>query len=103
MSRRARRDLFAVTAVLSLAIWLMLTVAEGYEPLHAWLHGGKIPDNDDCAVAMVLHGKVDASPVVVEVSLAPALVIGEVLTPDPIFAPVDCSLFPGRGPPAPLA
>ena len=103
MSRRARRNFFAATAGLSLVIWLTLTVAESYRPLHAWLHGGTIPDNDDCAIVMILHGKVDTSVVVVNVSVTPALVVGDVLTPAPIFAPVAYSLLPSRGPPARLA
>ena len=100
MSRRTRRSLFAVAGVLTLAIWLVLTAAEGYEPLHAWLHGGKIPVNDDCAVVTILHGKVDTSVVVVNVSVTPAVVFGDVLAPAPIFASVDYSLLPNRGPPS---
>jgi hypothetical protein len=94
--------LHRVTGTLSLAIWLFMAVADIHPPLHAWLHGGTIPkDDDDCAIMMIHHGKVDTSVVVVEVSVAPALVVADVLTPAPIFAPVDYSLFPSRGPPAP--
>ena len=102
-SRPARRILFTASAVLSLALWLTLTVAEGYRPLHAWLHGGTIPKDDDCAVVMFLHGKVDTAAVVVNVPVAPALVIAEALTPAPIFTTVDRSLLPTRGPPACLS
>ena len=100
LSRRARRILLEASAILSLVIWLTLTVAEGYLPLHAWLHGGTIPDNDDCAIVMILHGKVDASTVIVDVPIVPLLVIADVLTPVSIFAPVDHLLLPSRGPPA---
>lgn len=103
MSRRTRQNLSAVTAVLLLAIWLTLTAAEGYEPLHAWLHGGKIPDNDACAIVMIHHGKMDTSVVVVNVSVTPALVVCKVLMPVPIFASVDNLLLPGRGPPVLLS
>ena len=99
INRRTRRNLFALSAVLSLAIWLTLTAAEGCQPLHAWLHGGKIPVNDECAVVLILHGKVDASLAVVNVSVAPVVVIAEVLKPAPIFASIDYSPLLGRGPP----
>src|SRR5580698_2101227 len=67
-----RRRLHAATAGLSLALWLLMTVAEAYPALHAWLHGGTIPDNDDCAVVAITHGKVETvvcdAPVVVPVA-----------------------------------
>ena len=59
LNRRTRQRLCAVTAVLSLAIWLFMAVAEAYTPLHAWLHGGTIPDDDDCAIVAIAHGKVE--------------------------------------------
>jgi hypothetical protein len=69
INKRLRLRLRAATAVLSLAVWLFMTVAEAYTPLHAWLHGGSIPDDDDCAVVAISHGKVDtvvvATPVLV--------------------------------------
>ena len=52
VTRRARQRLYAVAAVLSLALWLFLMVAETWTPLHAWMHGGAIPENDECAVAV---------------------------------------------------
>ena len=60
-NRRTLRRLFAAAAVLSLVLWLFMLVAETWTPLHAWLHGGTIPDNDDCAVAAIAHGKVDSA------------------------------------------
>lgn len=81
----------------------MLTVAEGYAPLHIWLHGGAIPDNDDCAVAMLAHGKVDNG--IVEVPPAvPSLWIET--TPQPIFSvfsPIVDRLLSGRAPPVSVA
>ena len=59
LNRRTRQRLYAATAVLSLAIWLFMAVAEAYTPLHAWLHGGTIPDDDDCAIVAIAHGKVE--------------------------------------------
>jgi hypothetical protein len=84
---------------LSLALWLFMAAAEMYRPLHAWLHGGTIPEDDHCAVAMLAHGNVE--PVMSDV---------------PVFVPVtwietapriEFSVFetagefisPGRGPP----
>ena len=60
-NRRTLRRLFAAAAVLSLVLWLFMLVAETWTPLHAWLHGGTIPDNDDCAVAAIAHGKVESA------------------------------------------
>lgn len=56
ISRRLRLRLHAATAVLSLAMWLFMIAAEAYTPLHAWLHGGSVPDDDDCAIAALTHG-----------------------------------------------
>ena len=61
ISRRLRLRLHMATAVLSLAVWLFMMAAEAYTPLHAWLHGGSIPDDDDCAIAALIHGKVETS------------------------------------------
>ena len=69
LNRRTRQRLYAATAVLSLAIWLFMAVAEAYTPLHAWLHGGSIPDDDDCAIAALTHGKVETG-----VAVAPLVV-----------------------------
>jgi len=61
MNRTMRQRFFAATAFLSLALWLFLAAAEIHQPLHAWLHGGSIPDNDDCAIVAIAHGKVDSA------------------------------------------
>jgi len=60
INRRMRQRFHAATALLSLAIWLFLAAAEIHPPLHAWLHGGSIPDNDDCAIVAIAHGKIDS-------------------------------------------
>ncbi len=84
---------------MSLAVWLLLTAAEGYPALHAWLHGGTIPDNDDCAVVALVHGKVEASvvyaPMVLPVSgiEIPSRVDSLMVCPSPVLLP------DGRGPP----
>jgi len=69
ISRRLRLRLHVATAVLSLAVWLFMIPAEAYTPLHAWLHGGSIPDDDDCAIATLMHGKVETG-----VAVAPLVV-----------------------------
>jgi hypothetical protein len=65
LNRRNRNCLFRATAALSLAVWLFMAAAELCTPLHAWLHGGTIPDDDDCAIACIAHGKIETAPVAV--------------------------------------
>jgi hypothetical protein len=99
LNRRMRRRLYAATGVLSLAMWLLLTVAEGYTPLHAWIHGGSIPDNDDCAIVALAHGQVD-SPVADVPTVAQ--IIGIEVTPHvefSAFSPAIKNLPSGRAPP----
>src|ERR1700683_4746978 len=61
INRRTRERIFVAWAVLSLAVWLFMAAAEIYSPLHAWLHGGTIPkDDDDCAIVAIAHGKIEA-------------------------------------------
>ena len=99
LSRGVRQRLYAATAALSLALWLLLTVAEAYAPLHMWLHGGAIPENDDCAVAMLAHGKIDTG--IVEVaSAAPVWWIETTPQADfSVFSPIVDRLLSGRAPP----
>ena len=59
MNSRNRQRLYAAMAVLSLALWLFRAAAEACTPLHAWLHGGTVPDRDDCAIVAITHGKVE--------------------------------------------
>jgi hypothetical protein len=60
ISRRTRQRLYLAAGVLSLAIWLFMAAAEVCTPLHAWLHGGTIPkDDDDCAIVCIAHGKIE--------------------------------------------
>ncbi len=59
-NRRTRERIFFAAGVLSLALWLFMAAAEICTPLHAWLHGGTIPDNDDgCAIVAIAHGQFD--------------------------------------------
>jgi hypothetical protein len=92
--------LHAATALLSLAVWLFMAAAEACPPLHAWLHGGTIPkDDDDCAVLAIAHGKVEtvvcAAPAVV-----PVVWIEIVQRPEfSVFRPARVFLPDSRGPP----
>jgi hypothetical protein len=101
ISRRARGRIFTATAVLSLAIWFTMAAAEIYTPLHAWLHGGTIPkDDDDCAIVAIAHGKIETVtpdiPVVVPITWIE-------VTPQiesSVFSTAIAFLPNGRGPPA---
>jgi hypothetical protein len=60
IQRRTRERFLVATAVLSLALWVFMAAAELCTPLHAWLHGGVIPeDDDDCAIVCIAHGKIE--------------------------------------------
>lgn len=100
INRRLRQRLCAATAVLSLAMWLLMTAAEVCAPLHEWLHGGSIPDDDDCAVVALAHGKVET--VVCDApAAAPATWIEIPLLDEfSVFQPVMELLPNGRAPPA---
>jgi hypothetical protein len=91
--------MFTATAILLLALWLFVAAAETYAPLHAWLHGGTIPDNDNCAVVAVTHGNVEpvvyATPEVIPVvwvEIAPRIEFS-------VFRPSTALLPDSRGPP----
>lgn len=100
ISRCVRHRLFVASGVVSLALWLFMAAATVCTPLHAWLHGGTIPDNDnDCAIVAIAHGKVEtvvcAAPAVVPVTgieITPRIEIS-VYRPTTVFFP------DGRGPP----
>ncbi|MGD1087856.1 MAG: hypothetical protein ABR955_03910 [Verrucomicrobiota bacterium] len=100
INRRKRLYLHRATAGLSLALWLFMAVAENYTPLHAWLHGGTIPDDDDCAIVAIAHGKVET--VTPDVPFVVPIISIEV-TPRVEFSvfnkPVE-NLLSGRAPPA---
>ncbi len=88
------------TTLFSLALWLFMAAAEISTPLHSWLHGGAIPENDnDCAIVAIAHGKVEAvtsgAPAVVAVTwieIYPCLKFSD-------FLPSRVCLPDGRGPP----
>jgi len=96
-----RQRFYAATAVLSLALWLFMAAAEVWTPLHAWLHGGSVPDNDDdCAIVALIHGKIDTTPCDVPI-VVPATSVE--ITPRieiSVFGPVIENLPLGRAPPS---
>ena len=98
MRRRKGRFLYRSAAVLSLVLWLALAAAEASEPFHAWLHGGSIPDTDNCPVAALQQGKLVTSAAVAVVVLFLASIVAfrlVVFTPFAAFLP----LPDVRGPP----
>jgi len=100
INRRTRQRLYAATAVLALAMWLLITVAEACTPLHAWLHGGTIPDDDDCAIVAITHGKVETVACDIPVLVPVAWIEVTPRVEFPVFSkPVD-NLRSGRAPPA---
>ena len=99
INRRTRQRLYAA-AGLSLAVWLFMVVAELCTPLHAWLHGGAIPDADDCAIVAIAHGKIETAGCDIPV-LAPVAWIE--VTPRvefTVFGKTIENLLSGRAPPA---
>jgi hypothetical protein len=103
INRRTRQRLYMAAGVLSLSLWLFMAVAENYTPLHAWLHGGTIPDDDDCAIVAIAHGKIETvtpdAPVVVTITsieVTPKIEFS-------VFSTAIAFLPNGRGPPALLA
>ena len=59
--RRGLRLLPKYAVALLLLNWLCLAVAGSWDPLHAWLHGASIPDNDHCPVAALQQGNLAAT------------------------------------------
>jgi len=104
INHRTREQIFFAWAILSLAVWLFMAAAEIYSPLHAWLHGGTIPeDDDDCAIVAIAHGKIETTsfdvPAVLPVTwieVAPRVEFS-------VFVPANTNLLFGRAPPALLA
>jgi hypothetical protein len=95
-----RQRFYAATAILSLVVWLFMAAAEVWTPLHEWLHGGAIPDDDDCAIVALVHGKIETAscdvPVVIQaiwIEASPCIEISA-------FCPVIEDLPLGRAPPS---
>jgi hypothetical protein len=100
-NRRTRERIFFAAGVLSLALWLFMATAEICTPLHAWLHGGTIPkDDDDCAIVAIAHGKIEAAPCAAPAVLPVTWIEITRHAEFSIFIPADKNLPLGRGPPA---
>jgi len=99
-NRRTRERIFFAAGALSLAVWLFMAAAELYTPLHAWLHGGTIPDDDDdCAIVAIAHGKIETTPVAVPTT-APVTWIAVPLCLEFYVFSADMTVLPdGRAPP----
>jgi hypothetical protein len=95
-----RQRLYLAAGILSLAVWLFMAAAELCTPLHAWLHGGTIPDNDDdCAIVAIAHGKIETAPVAAPVA-APVTWIEAAPRIESSVLSTAIELLPdGRGPP----
>ena len=101
INRRMRQRFYAATAILSLAVWLFMAAAETWTPLHAWLHGGSIPDNDDdCAIVALIHGKIETTPCDVPVVMPATCVEATPRMEISVFCPVVENLSLGRAPPS---
>jgi hypothetical protein len=102
ISRRNRQSLFLATGVLLLAIWLFMSATEVCTPLHKWLHGGTIPDNDDCAIVAIAHGKIETAVCTVRVAVPVAWIEVTPRIEISVFCPSTVFLPDGRGPPVSL-
>ena len=99
MNRRTRRYIHRVAGAVALFCWLFVSAAEYFPHIHAWLHGGTIPDDDDCAVVMLAAGHADMA--ALEVQLAEPVIYIEI-TPRveiAVFVPVEKILPNERAPP----
>jgi hypothetical protein len=99
ISRRTRGYVHRVAGAVALFVFLFMWTAEISPPLHAWLHGGSIPDDDDCPVVAIATGHVHMA--IVEVR-APAPVNVIEITPRveiTVFVPSEKLLPSERAPP----
>jgi hypothetical protein len=98
-NRRTRGFLHRAAGGLALAVFLLVNTAEICPPLHAWLHGGSVPDDDDCAVVAVALGHVDTGicdvPPVLPVHWIEIVPLRETYA----LVVVNKNLPPGRAPP----
>jgi hypothetical protein len=101
INRRRQQRFYAATAILSLVVWLFMATAESWTPLHAWLHGGSIPDNDDdCAIVALVHGKIDTTPCDVPIVIPATRVESTSRLEISVFGPAIENLPLGRAPPS---
>lgn len=103
ISRRTRERLHRATGVLALFTWLFMATAEICTPLHEWLHGGSIPDDDDCAVVAIATGHVHVG--VCEMPPVEPVYVAEITSRPEIFVfvPSSKNLPNERAPPGSCA
>jgi hypothetical protein len=95
-----RQRLYLAAGILSLAVWLFMAAAELCTPLHAWLHGGTIPDNDDdCAIVCIAHGKIETTPCAIPAAMPVVWVEIVPRIEFSVFRSAIALLPDGRGPP----
>ena len=81
-----------------------MAAAEIYSPLHAWLHGGTIPkDDDDCAIVAIAHGKIETVACDIPVVVPTTSIEVTSQIEFSVFSKTVENLFSGRAPPALLA
>ncbi len=77
-----------------------MTAAEICPPLHAWLHGGTVPkDDDDCAIVAIAHGKIEVVVCDIPVVLPVTWIEIAPLAEFSVFVPARKNLLSGRAPP----
>jgi hypothetical protein len=103
INRGIRQRLYLATGILSLAVWLFMAAAEIYSPLHAWLHGGSVPDDDDCAIVAIAHGRIEMTPCDISIVVPVTWVEITPRAEFSVFIPASKNLSFGRAPPALLA
>lgn len=103
MSRRARVYLHCAAGAVALFVFQFMWTAEICPPLHAWLHGGTIPDDDDCPVVAVAAGHVHVTICHVEPVIPVAFI--EITQQEivAVFVPSEKVLPNERAPPVSLA
>jgi hypothetical protein len=99
LSCRTRERLYRATAGLALAIWLTMAFAEICPPFHAWLHGGSVPDDDDCAVVAIALGHFDSATPEVPPVMPVHWIQIEPRIEFSVFVAADKNLPQGRAPP----
>jgi len=77
-----------------------MAAAEVWTPLHAWLHGGSVPDDDDCAIVALVHGKIDTTPCDVPIVVPATFIEITACVEISVFGPVIENLPLGRAPPS---
>lgn len=76
-----------------------MAAAEIYSPLHAWLHGRTIPEDDDCAIVAIVHGKIETVSPDIAVPVPITWIEVTLRAEFSAFIPANTNLSFGRAPP----